>query len=60
MPLFDYKCKRCNDQKEKLVSSKSQEVFCEKCGFEMERKEASAVASVFPGRLFTGGKKDLL
>ena len=60
MPLFDYLCKKCSNKEERLVTSKNQEVFCDKCGSEMERKETSKIVSVFPGRLFTAGKKDLL
>ena len=60
MPLFDYKCEKCNTEEEILVRHKDDEVFCRKCGLTMERKEASVITSIFTDRTFSGGKKQLL
>ena len=60
MPLFDYKCEKCNIEEEILVATKNEEVFCKQCGRTMERKETSVVTSIFVDRTFSGGKKQLL
>jgi len=38
MPIYEYKCEDCGKEFEKLVSSQSTEVVCEKCGSGNVRK----------------------
>ena len=38
MPIFDYKCHKCNDIFELMVSGIPEEAHCPDCGEVMERK----------------------
>lgn len=38
MPLFEYRCKECGAEFEKLVMNKSEKIVCEKCGSESLEK----------------------
>jgi putative FmdB family regulatory protein len=62
MPIFDFKCKECSEQKERLVKSGTETVECPSCGGRME-KQLSAPNVKFVGSGFyetdykQGGKK---
>lgn len=46
MPIFEYRCKECGTQFEALVlSSKSEEIECEKCGSRNTEKLMSTFSS---------------
>ena len=44
MPIFEYVCKSCNDNFEKLVRSSTKEILCPKCGANETEKKFSAFA----------------
>ena len=37
MPLFDFKCCKCNEITERLIHSDIKTIFCERCGGLMEK-----------------------
>ena len=41
MPIFEYKCEKCETRFEKLVSGNNTKVLCEKCGSEKVKKQLS-------------------
>jgi putative FmdB family regulatory protein len=45
MPIFEYKCEKCNTKFEKLVNSSEAEVRCEKCGSEKVEKQLSSFSA---------------
>lgn len=45
MPLFEYKCKKCNTVFEKLVIHSDDKVVCENCGSEKAEKQLSTFAA---------------
>ena len=45
MPIFEYKCGKCNLQFEKLVSGSDTKVVCEKCGSEKVEKQLSSFSA---------------
>jgi putative FmdB family regulatory protein len=42
MPIFEYRCRACREEFEKLVRSSSQEVACPRCGSGRVEKKLSA------------------
>jgi len=50
MPIFEYTCPICKSKKEKLVQSKSEHIFCDKCiSSEMVREEVYIINDVIHG-----------
>ena len=45
MPIFEYKCKKCHTQFEKLVKSGDSKVLCTECGSEKVEKLLSAFSA---------------
>jgi putative FmdB family regulatory protein len=45
MPIFEYKCEKCNTKFEKLVNSNKTEVNCEKCGSEKVERQLSSFSA---------------
>jgi putative FmdB family regulatory protein len=46
MPLFEYRCARCDKKFEELVSGNSTEIVCPACGSKETQKLLSVFASV--------------
>ncbi|WP_022850202.1 FmdB family zinc ribbon protein [Limisalsivibrio acetivorans] len=55
MPIYEYKCKKCENEFSKLVFSSTAEVKCPKCESEEVEKLISAVSSFSPGSDSSGG-----
>ena len=45
MPIFEYKCKKCNTQFEKLVKKSDEKVLCTKCGSKKVEKALSSFSA---------------
>lgn len=45
MPVFEYRCKKCDEKFEQLVFSSGETVECPKCGSKENQKLISAFAS---------------
>lgn len=45
MPIFEYKCDKCGEVFEKLVSKSDAKVECEKCGSKKVDKQLSAFSA---------------
>ncbi|MFH0821870.1 MAG: zinc ribbon domain-containing protein [Pseudomonadota bacterium] len=55
MPIFEFKCTKCDNEFERLVfNSESGEVACPQCGASETRKLLSVFASSGPGRDIAG------
>ncbi len=54
MPIFDYKCKTCGNEFEKMVKTSDQEVECNKCNCGCEKQLSTTRESgvVFKGEGF--------
>jgi len=51
MPIFEYKCKKCGSEFEKLVTNSNQKLICEKCASKnIEKMLSSFSAKVNEGR----------
>ena len=45
MPIFEYKCEKCGEAFEKLVSKVDEKVVCEKCGSKKVEKQLSSFSA---------------
>ena len=45
MPIFEYRCEKCDTIFEKLVKNSSSEVLCEKCGSKEVKKQLSSFSA---------------
>jgi putative FmdB family regulatory protein len=45
MPIFEYKCEKCEAKFEKLISSTNTKVVCEKCGSKKVEKQLSSFSA---------------
>ena len=52
MPIFEYKCEKCNTTFEKLVPNSDSKVICTKCGSKKVKKQLSS----FSAKVNEGGK----
>ena len=54
MPIYEYRCKKCNTQFELLnLSEEDNEITCPECGCDQVKKLLSS--GIFAGRLNMGG-----